>query len=904
MILRINLFILCSHLFCSLSFAQQEGSTSAFPVTLMDCVAKIDSSFSDTSINAQQWIDSAQWIFENRKLRDSSALLPYYCKLGKHLHKNKKYKDAIQVMEDGLQYSHHLPPDQQEQKCKCLYQVGQAAASSRMKDRTISYYELAFSCIKNVPSPDLKAITDIRTTLINYLYNVDIYDKAIELSYDQIADYETLQPPPEQYLELYTNLALCYMYIDQEEKAATILKKGNPYLQKIKGKGLTQDLVRFRGAHILLLQKDSDNREDVIDYLDEWARDFHARESSTREKINFYYRQAGYRALSFQYKEALEAADRLAAYNLVRDSLGRLLVPEIVKPNHAHYYNLLRAEIAHKLYLQEGDTSILRKSIESINANFKIYDYHRRTSFDMSSRLGKLEDIYSSVQWASVFYWTALQENLIDQNEFWRLSETQRSAHLREFKYSRELSEIYSELDSSLLIAEQNLLDSLHRFQRKSKSPQSNRAKYHQKLSQIMSDLFDLQQKIGEEHPDYYNQRLKRKYPALDSLQTALSPQQALIEFMVGPAFNGRRSIYAFVISNTNIEIIQLKSKSLNQEVISWYHLLNKNPLSYNNKDELVDHMRQMDSLGVKIRKTLLDSLDIYGFSEWIIVPHQFLHYIPFSALPLRDTLSNSISSAGTALRVIDRHQLTYAYSAQWWIEGREQSSHQNPSKGWILLPEQKESEIAVGFQEVQQSFDDGSWSSVFPARENMREKLKTKHTDLLYIAAHAKYREDSDETYIYFDRENPTKSREISRWPLQQKQVVLAACEGQMGTDSPAEGLMGLSYYFAAGGAQSITGALWEVPDKSTSDILHPKHYSYLQMGAKEIQENIIRYKAKAEPLRQLPYFWAAFCTFEQAEAAAEQQVLRSSNYLIPLIVVGAAYLIFVLLLIWKKKL
>jgi len=896
--------IFCLGLPSSFIFSQQEESIPSSDLSLSDCLVKLDSSFSDTSINAQQWIDSGQWIIENHRVQDSSALLPYYYKHGQYLYDNKKYNKAMEVLGKALEYSHHLSPEQQSQKCKCLFQIGKTAAYARMKNRAISYYELAFSCIQNVPSPDLKAITDMRTTLINYLYNVDIYDKAIQLSYDQIADYKKLQPPPEDFLSLYTNLALCYIETDQTEKAAPILKKGTPYINKIEGEGLTTEQIRFRGAHILLLQKGNNKREDVIEYLDQWAHEFQARESSIKEKIDFYYRQAGYRGIAYQYEEALAAADSLASYNLVHDSLGQLLVPEIIKSNHAHYYNLLRAEIAYKLYLQNGDTATLKKSIESINNNFKIYDYHRRTSFDMSSRLVKLEDIYSSVQWASVIYWTALKEGLIDQDEFWRLSETQRSAHLREFKYSRELSEIYGELDSNLLSAEQMLMDSLHQFQKNSDRQQANKARYHGKLSQIMSDLYDLQQRIGEEYPDYYNQRLERKYPDLDSLQSALSSDQVLIEYMIGPDTEEWLSIYAFVISNSNIEIRELKTQNLKETVITWYNIVNKNPLAYNDKTQLIENIKRMDSLGVEIRKILLDSLDVYRFPEWIIVPHQFLHYVPFAALPLNDSISTSISSAGNTPRIIDQHQQMYSYSAQWWIEGLEQGSDQSPSQGWVLLPQKNDSKYTAGFQEARQSFGNGSWDSVYPTQENITNRLKTKHTDVLYIAAHAKYKEDTDETYIFFDTENPTSSREISRWPLQQKQVVLAACEGQMGTDSPAEGLMGLSYYFAAGGAQSITGALWEVPDKSTSDILHPHYYPDLQMGAKEIRENMLRFKANAEPLRQLPYFWAAFCTFEQAPAKPAPDLMGSSNYLLPLIALGAIYLLFILVLIWKKKL
>jgi CHAT domain-containing protein len=103
--------------------------------------------------------------------------------------------------------------------------------------------------------------------------------------------------------------------------------------------------------------------------------------------------------------------------------------------------------------------------------------------------------------------------------------------------------------------------------------------------------------------------------------------------------------------------------------------------------------------------------------------------------------------------------------------------------------------------------------------------------------------------------------AREIIRHPIDARLVTISACYGSGTRAYAGEGLVGLSWAFLRAGAQRVIGALWEVSDDSTPQLMD-KLYQNLSKG--ESPALALRHAKLAllnsESRFRAPYYWAPF--------------------------------------------
>ncbi len=103
--------------------------------------------------------------------------------------------------------------------------------------------------------------------------------------------------------------------------------------------------------------------------------------------------------------------------------------------------------------------------------------------------------------------------------------------------------------------------------------------------------------------------------------------------------------------------------------------------------------------------------------------------------------------------------------------------------------------------------------------------------------------------------------ARDIIQHPLHAELVTISTCYGQGARAYSGEGMVGLSWAFLRAGAHNVIGALWEVSDASTPQLMD-QLYSELKKG--EAPEVALR-AAKLSLLRsgsafRRPFYWAPF--------------------------------------------
>jgi CHAT domain-containing protein len=105
----------------------------------------------------------------------------------------------------------------------------------------------------------------------------------------------------------------------------------------------------------------------------------------------------------------------------------------------------------------------------------------------------------------------------------------------------------------------------------------------------------------------------------------------------------------------------------------------------------------------------------------------------------------------------------------------------------------------------------------------------------------------------------------EIYGIPLKAKMVVLSSCNSGSGYLHEGEGILSLARGFAYSGSKSVLLSMWEIEDRSGSEIIK-NFYRYIKRGyskSSALKKARIKFLKNADQLRSHPYFWSAYVLY-----------------------------------------
>lgn len=233
------------------------------------------------------------------------------------------------------------------------------------------------------------------------------------------------------------------------------------------------------------------------------------------------------------------------------------------------------------------------------------------------------------------------------------------------------------------------------------------------------------------------------------------------------------------------------------------------------------------------------------GARRVVVVPHGVLHYLPFEAL-----------HNGQA-HEIERRELVRCASAGVLLR-----CLARPSTGFdraLILGHADDRLPQVG-REVDRV------ARLFPGALALRDAAATgaalrEHgptQELLHIACHALFRNDSPRFSALHLADGAFTARDAARLRLRCGLLTLSACETGVSAVMPGDELIGLTHAFLSAGAASVLASLWTVQDDTTATLMEA-FYTRLRAGARPAAA--LR-ETQCEALRRQPhpYFWAAF--------------------------------------------
>lgn len=401
--------------------------------------------------------------------------------------------------------------------------------------------------------------------------------------------------------------------------------------------------------------------------------------------------------------------------------------------------------------------------------------------------------------------------------------------------------------------------------------------------ARLLSDL-----SRAEEEYDRLMERIRRAHPRFAEIQASSPPdltlvrerlvdeRTALVEFFVG-----EESAFAFLVTKDGFWAEDLGEASALNLAVDTYLLF----LRTASVEDLRLASRGLASRLIPFARRLGGVID-----RLIVVPDGCLYHLPFETLAVdRDGRGSrllletcSISTAPSSASLIALEARPRPTGTVFDLAGfgdpryekkggrADVPADQDPLRGSYLERGFDLSPLPFSAREIRGSarhFDPGRVRLFLGGKASEAGLKRTRLTDfrILHLAVHGLIdtRAAARSALVltrepYSGEDGFLTAREVYELNLQADLVVLSACSTARGKLERGEGVTGLSRAFFYAGARTVVASLWNVRDRSTSELM-PLFYRHLNAGL--TKEQALR-RAKLDFLRSgsPPSNWAAF--------------------------------------------
>ncbi len=241
--------------------------------------------------------------------------------------------------------------------------------------------------------------------------------------------------------------------------------------------------------------------------------------------------------------------------------------------------------------------------------------------------------------------------------------------------------------------------------------------------------------------------------------------------------------------------------------------------------------------------------------SNLVVIPHDFLHYVPFHALYDGERY------------LIDRFTISYAPSASvYYLSCTKKAAppgglggRTEPHDGVLVLgvPDGQTHYLEAEVQAVAEVF---AAPRLLVGQEASEEALKRhgEKSAVVYLATHAFHHRDNpmfssvqlgtSELYLF----------DIYNLRLNAELVVLSGCGTGLGLVKNRDELVGMTRGFLYAGARSALATLWDVKDERTGLFMR-SFFRHLQQGVTKPQA-LRQAMAEVRATHSHPYYWAPY--------------------------------------------
>ncbi len=544
-------------------------------------------------------------------------------------------------------------------------------------------------------------------------------------------------------------------------------------------------------------------------------------------------------------------------------------------------------------YLQEfeknKDPTSLTKSIEFFELGDRVLDFVKLDSEDFKSRLfwrklstdmyGKaIRSCFLNKEYDKAYYFMEKNKALL------LMEDLARNRFVNNLKLPDSIVNAEIELRKEILM-NRNLIEIPGMDERRRDS--------------IQKRIIDAEIQVSELRNSYETTaslNLNLDIIELKETQQSLAPDEIVLEYHISvddgfSVYSDNGNAYLMCIAHDAVRMVEIDStEELKTNVATLIGLIKKPFISEDDK-------RTYTKLSFEIYRQLIpdDSIQrlVYG-KKVQIVPDGYLSFLPFEALSTsRESLEFLIKSC----------EIRYTYSKSF--EKQLSTPDKTGKKSFLgIAPVQYSygslSPLANAEMELNALAEFYSGNSITydgATKQSFMDNLG--NSSIIHLATHADA-QDQTSPWIAFSNEKIYLD-ELYLTKNEASLVVLSGCNTSLGKQEIGEGVMSLARGFFYSGSKSVVSSLWNIDDRSTSEL----------MGA--FYKNLSDGKTKSEALHlakldylkshslsdSSPYYWASLILM------GENDTIPADNSLIPYLLGGLLLLLIIILStrVRKKK-
>jgi tetratricopeptide (TPR) repeat protein len=328
---------------------------------------------------------------------------------------------------------------------------------------------------------------------------------------------------------------------------------------------------------------------------------------------------------------------------------------------------------------------------------------------------------------------------------------------------------------------------------------------------------------------------------SLEPIQRRLLPHETVLEYFVTGD-----DLLVFAANRDSMRSVRLGSVSeLTEECLHFDRHLASCSVKWERLAPVHRHL-EMTALNhlEKMYRSLVAPVESELRSSLIVVPHGFLHGVPFHAF-----------FDGSAY-LSERHQVTYSPSASVYCVAPQRLDCR-PAV-FVAFSRQAETSSIEEIEAVAQAFA-RSEVLVNPSVARLREAFEHPR-ELVHIAGHAGIDTVGGRLSWFETPEGRLTSRDLQDMQIRARTVVVTGCQSARRHIYPGDEWLGLMRAFYLSGASAIVSAFWDVRAESAQAFAKTFYSQFDGTNAAQC----VRQASSAIRDRQChPYFWAGFGSF-----------------------------------------
>lgn len=438
------------------------------------------------------------------------------------------------------------------------------------------------------------------------------------------------------------------------------------------------------------------------------------------------------------------------------------------------------------------------------------------------------------------------------------------------------LIQLEKKLNNTILILSEKIYDENNKEQ-----PDSLFIKdFNQKIFAATKQREELNRYMETEFSDYYELKYSKSMLSIYEVKERLSKNQVLVEYVLNES-DSATQLFTFIVSGSTIEMKrQVVSDNFSESIETMFQFMsNPNFMFTKNNDS-----KAFCLSAYQLYSQLIEPLQehIVG-KNIIIVPDGKLSYIPFDGLikSLPDTTKQIEFNQLSYL--IKSHNINYSNSANLLFKKNKFATKNNIrtlafaptynaerfemlNQNYTLVPLPGiHEEVGKIAKTVKTKIFEGEHATERNFREN------AENFDILHLAMHAFINDSmpafsrlafSQNTFSDANSDGWINTADIYNLNLNARLTVLSACNTGTGKLKKGEGIMSLARGFLYAGCPSIIMSLWEVEDKSGTEIMG-LFYKNLKKGKNKdeaLRLAKLEYLENSNNRRAHPHYWLGF--------------------------------------------